>query len=1186
MAQLQSGSASGLVTDPSGAVVPKAKVSVTDEQKGISFTGETDGAGRYVVRSIPPGTYAITVNAQGFQIEKHAGVRIEVNQNATVDFSLPIRTSAEAVTITGEAPLLATEDAATGQVLSRKFISDLPVVGRDPMGLAYLTAGVVGVSNGAVKTATAGNDLSSSGGRAWTADVLLDGISVTNYEQNGGLIDIIYLPSPDAIEEFKVQTSNFSAEFGFTGATVVNVVMRSGTNAFHGSLYEYLRNSKLDSNSFFNNASGVKLPPIRRNNFGVTAGGPIRKNKTFFFVDYDGYRQETFSTGNFGVPSAAERTGNFGELCGYKGGVFDSAGKCSVASGQLWDPYTGVFSASAGGAVRSSYIPFNNLATYVSPGSPNLAGTGYQLAPVAGNLIDPVALKMMQYMPLPNFNVGSPSYQYFNNYIGSGPRLAGNDQGDIKIDQRVSDATLLSGKFARQSPYHHNYNFFGNAADTVNVGFDDNHAYLGGLNVNHTFSPTLLVTASYGLNRWHEFLPGAMGDYPGLDPVKTLGLPDYMKLSGTVVFPAIIAGSPYSTGPVGVSVGTQPSTRITQGTDEHQGLVIFSLLKGSQEIKFGGEARWHRISYFIPAASGGSFTFNFNSTSQTPSSSSGGDPLASFLTGVGSGNSGNYQVPSAFTTTNWQWGGFVQDNWKIRRNLTLNFGLRYDVTLPRTERYNRANWLDPNVVSPVVAPGLGTLHGGEVFATTGTPQVYEADFGDWQPRFGFAWRPMNKTVIRGGYGIYFSPSRVAVTGAGGPGHSGFNQTTTWVTSLNNDGATPWGRLSDPFPGTGPGLPPGSSLGLLDDVGLAANGPYRNMNATPYEQSWNLDIQRELPGHVLLDTGYLGKKGTHLYFGGDTNFNHLGPQVEQYSASQIASLLTFVNNPFYGVITNPLSTLSHSTVQYYQLLLPFPQFTTFGGDSPPEGDSIYNALQLRVEKRFSAGFQALVTYTYSKFLDDATSSQNSFNTGGTSLQDPNNRRLERSVSLYDISHLLQISHTYQLPFGRGRKLGSNWNAALNGVLGGWQVNGIWTVDSGRPLSPALTGGLNLPTYGTQRPNLVATPERNDGPNWLTQYFANPSAFVKPASYAVGNAPRTLPWVRTPGQRNVNLAVSKEFGLSQIREGMGLQCLVQSLNAFNHPQFAGPNMTVGSAAFGTVTSQANTPRELEIALKLHF
>jgi hypothetical protein len=1186
-AQLSSGSITGVVMDPSRAVIPAAKIVLTDVDKGLVTNATADMAGRYLIRSVPPGNYRLTVSAAGFDTQTRASIVLDVNQNVTADFALTVGTSTNAVAVVGESPLLAAEEASSGQVLNRKFIDAMPVIGRDTMGLTYLTPGTVAVLNGPPKTGTAGNDFVSSGGPAWTTDVLLDGASVTNYEQNGGLLRVQYLPNPDAIEEFKVQTSAFSAEFGFTGATVVNMVMRSGTNQFHGRAYEYLQNSDLDGNNFFNNASGTKIPTLQRNNFGANVGGPVKRNKTFFFTDYEGLRQKAATTTTFGVPSAAERGGDFGELCGIQHGTFNSAGQCSAAAGQLWDPYTGVYSASAGGPVRSGFIPFNNMATYTSPGNPNLNGTGFQLAPTVGNLIDPVASKLMQYMPLPNLNVGKPNYQYYNNWIGSGANPSSNNWFDLKLDHRFSDATSISGNFGRQDPLSRHYNYFQDVGDTVATGPSAQKSYMVGVHLNHTFTPTLLMTATYGWTRWFQYLPDIFGDYPNINPLTTLGLPAYMGISGTPTFPSITAGSPYSTGPAGLSVGTQGSTRITQGVDSHQGLLSLSWVKGGHELKFGGETRWHRVNYFIPSSPGGAFNFTFGSTSQTPSSSSGGDPMASFLTGVGTGGgSGNYQVPDAPSNANWQWGGFIQDNWKVLRNLTLNIGLRYDLTLPRAEAHDRAEWLDPNALSPLQVPGLGPLHGGEVFATPNNPYLYNADYHDWQPRFGFAWRPISKTVVRGGYGIFYTASRIAAAGAGGIGQNGFSQTTTWITSLNSDLATPFGRLSNPFPNGGPQLPPGSSQGLLTQVGLAAGGPYKDESKTPYEQAWNLDIQRELPGQILLDVGYIGKKGTHLYYGGDTNKNILGPQVENYSSAQIANLLTFVPNPFYGIITNPVSSLSAKTIQAYQLQLPFPQFTTFGGDSPPFANSSYQGLQTRVEKRFSSGLQFLLTYTFSKAIDDASVSQDSFNTGATSLQDPNNLRAERAVSIFDITHVLQFNHVYELPFGHGKKFGQSWHPVVDGFLGGWQVSGIWTINSGLPLSFKVNGGVALPTYGAQRPNLLCTPSRNTGPNWITSYFSNNACFAKPANYTLGDAARNLSEVRTEGQANTNLAVSKYFSLARIRESMRLQLTVQAQNGFNHPLLAAPNTTVGSSAFGVITSQANTPRQLEVAMKVHF
>ena len=1193
--QLYSGSATGVVTDPSGASIPGAKVSLVDEGKGFAYNGETDASGRYLFRSLQPASYKITVTAQGFQVQERTGIRIDVNQNVTVDFALPVATSAANVTITGESPILSTADAAVGQEIDRRFINDLPLTDHDIMSLAYLTPGVVTAYGGNPWLGGMGNNFSSNGGRASTNDVLLDGVTTTNYEQNGGVLQMSFLPSPEAIQEFKVQTSNFSAEFGATGAAIVNMVLRSGTNAFHGTVYEYLRNQKLDSNDFFSNGSGTPLPALRRNSFGGVIGGPIKKNKTFFFADYDGLRQSTGQTYRFGVPSAAERQGNFGELCGYNGGTFDSAGVCSAAAGQLWDPYSGTFSAAAGGAVRSSYIPFDNLATYVSPGNPNLNGTGYQLAPTAGNLIDPVAQKLMAYMPLPNLNVGTPSYTYWNNWIGASSTPGVRDQFDIKIDESFSDKTLLSGKFSYLHAVYSGTNCFKDAADPCDAGNSLNKGYLASLNLNHTFSPTLLLTVSYGFNRGYAFEPDAMGDYPNADPVKALGLPSYMYRSGLNTFPAVTLGDTYADGPAGDAIGTWPWCYNVSGGDTHQLLATMSWIKGSHEVKFGVDGRMHRINYFLPGPADGYFNFDYTSTSQTPTYGSGGDAMASFLTGVGtnhdtSPSSNYYEVPGSFSSQNFQWAGFAQDNWKVMRSLTVNVGLRYDLTMPRTERYNRMDWLDPNAVSPLQVPSLGTLHGGEVFASPNDREIYNPNFTNFQPRFGFAWNGLKKTVVRGGYGIFYSQSKASVTGTSGYGHQGYVKDTPWITSLNNDGSTPWGRLSDPWPITGPNLPPGNSLGLLNDVGFRALGPIRTLNTVPYEQSWSLGIQRELPWSILLEASYVGRKGTHLYYGASGEMDILGPQIEQYSASQIAGLLSYVSNPFYGVIKDPSSALSAPTIQAYQLQVPYPQFTSFRADDLPVANSIYHAFQMRAQKRFSSGLQFMASYTFSKAIDDSSvSSNNNWQaniTMPTTLRDPNRRYLERSVSLFDITNVLEFTHVYELPFGRGKKVGANWNPVVNGVLGGWAFNGVWKIDSGFPLIPSLLGGFNLPTYGPQMPDLVGTPARNTGSNWMTQYFSNPNVFTSPAPYALGDAPRLLSWVRAQGVRNADLSLFKQFPISRLREGARMEFRVQALNSFNHPQFAPPNMTVGSDSFGMTTSQWNSPRQVEFGAKLYF
>jgi len=367
--QVYSGSLTGVVTDPLGAVVPNSKVVLTDIGKGYTTNATTDSVGHYLFRNLAPGKYKIAATSSGFRPFEQTGISIEVNQNASLDIQLEIGQTGQTVEVVGtSAPLLATQDSVTGQNLNRSQINDLPLINRAVFDLAFLAPGVSQPAGSSFGPNNSPNNFISNGSRNAQADIVIDGVSTVNYEQNSGAQLALYVPSVEAIQEFKVQQSAFSAETGFSGSTVMNVLFRSGTNSIHGSGYYFGRNNALDANNFFNNEAGIPLSSNRRHEYGATLGGPIKKNKTFFFTDWDGTRASSGGTFRAGVPSAAMRTGNFGEICGYQGGTFDSAGMCSNPDGQLWDPYTSVYDASQGGPVRQSYIPFNNMQTYMSPG--------------------------------------------------------------------------------------------------------------------------------------------------------------------------------------------------------------------------------------------------------------------------------------------------------------------------------------------------------------------------------------------------------------------------------------------------------------------------------------------------------------------------------------------------------------------------------------------------------------------------------------------------------------------------------------------------------------------------------------------------------------------------------------------------------------------------------------------------
>jgi hypothetical protein len=1202
-AQLYTGTVTGVITDPSGAVVPKAEVKLLDELKGFVSTTTTDPSGGYLFRSVPPGTYKVSVKSPGFTEETRSDVKLDVGQNVTANFSLQLGMTAQSVEVTGGAPLLHAQDAVVGQVVNRELIDDLPLIGRSFSNLAFLSPGITEADTtcpaGITGAGSSGgncpaNNFISDGSRNSTSDFLIDGVTTSNFFDNNVLIPT-YTPSIDSVEEFAVQGGSFSAEYGFSGSTIINVVTRSGTNKFHGAAYDFLRNRALDANNFFSNEAGLPVPALRLNNFGGTIGGPIKRDKTFFFFDYDGTREATLNTTTAGVPSAAEHAGDFSELCTRVGGSFGASGMCSAADGQLWDPYTGVYDSALGGPVRSGFIPFNNMATYQSPGNPNLNGTGYQLSATPGNLIDPIASKYMKYLPLPNFRVGTSAYNPYTNWEGSPATITRNDQYDIKIDHRFSDRDLLSVKYSRDKNSQPPFPCYSNTnpADPCTAGTYIATAHLIAISDTHTFSPTLLMTVSYGLTRgtYQQHQVFNEPQFKGISPSATVGMPQYMDRSGVPDMPLVNFGG-YSIptteyGSTNGQLGTFAWCCGREGQEAHNLLGMLSWVKGNHSLKFGPDARMHRFNYTLPGTPSGLFAYDFTSTSQFPFSG-GGDAIASYLTGVGGpGAWGQYEVPNFTSTQTFQFAGFVQDDWKVSKRLTLNIGLRYEVDTPQTERYNRMNELDPNVASPLQVPGLGTLHGGEVFMTPSHRNQYNIDWANYGPRLGVAYQASNKTVIRGGYGIYYIVGNIGPSQMGA-GFQGFDQVTPWITSYQNDHTTPWGRFSDPYPIVGPQLPVGNSLGLLNEVGFGANAPIRYLDAvTPYEQAWNLGVQRELPSNVLLDVSYVAKKGTHLLFGGGGNYDVLGPQIEKYSSDQITGLNTYVTNPLYGIITNPNSALSSPQVPAWQLQLPYPQFTGFAGEPPPVANSIYSALQIKLEKRVSKSLQFLVTYTWSKSIDNSSGNQ-SWIGGLESLQDPNNLQMERGLSSFDLPHILQFSYTYRLPVGRGKALANTANPVVNAIIGGWQTVGLWRFNDGRPIALSLQGGQSLPTYGAQRPDLVGTLTCSTGAeaDRLNNYFANPQVVTTPLPFALGTAPRTDGSCRQPGQANTNLSVFKSFSLSRLRDGAHLDFRLEAYNAFNHPQFQGPNVTLNSGSFGVITSQANSPRQAQAALKLYW
>jgi hypothetical protein len=854
--------------------------------------------------------------------------------------------------------------------------------------------------------------------------------------------------------------------------------------------------------------------------------------------------------------------------------------------------------------VRSAFIPYNNIGAYASPGNAKLP-IGLQLPGGKGNLIDPIAKKMMQLFPEPSKTMGNPTI--YDNWSASGANHYPDNKYDIKIDHRFSEKNLVSGKYSHEWTSGITYNAFGNYADPNANGTNNSTANLFTLNDTHAFTSTLLLTTTLGFTRG-AFTQLAYNGAGGVtDPLSKLGFPSYLNSNDFMGFPAMfIGGGYYSAGYT--SMGGDPYGNYKQGKDSAQLSASISKVWGAHEAKFGFEGRQHQMNYIQTEAPNGNFSFDTSGSNGCfyDLSTCGGDAMASFMMGRSSSN--YYEIQDAPATEDRQYAWFAQDNWKFNHKLTLNLGLRYDVSMPRTERHNRQNWLDLTVKSPLQVAGndgfTRTLYGGEVFANSNERRIVNGDWKDIQPRFGFAYQLDSRTVVRGGYGIYYSQPRSGATGVQPYVSGGFKQGTSAILTYQNDGATPYIHLSNPFPDQNDpastatnGLlhPKGSSLGLRTDLGYSAAGPVRNVTNTPYEQSWSFGFERQLPAKVLASAIYAGKKGTHLYFSGANWINHLGVGAESLSQAQKGALSNYVDNPFQGQITDSGSDLYWGQVPAYYLDLPYPQFPWgVSLDGEPIASSTYHSLQITAEKRYSNGLQFLASYVWSKSIDDASAPDDNTTWLGsfTSIQDPNKLWMERSLSTFDIPAVLQLSYTYDLPLGRGKYLFGNMPKLLDTIVGGWKTNGVWRLADGRPLAMGVADPNALPTYG-QRPDINGKPKRTHGSasasssSWINNYFSNPGVFSKPTiPFALGNAPRATGLVRSPKSFNTSMSMEKEFSLARLREGMKFELRLEAENALNHPVFGTPDTSVDDPNFGVTSYTSNSARQVQLGGKVTF
>jgi len=1131
-AQTNTGSIAGTVADSSSALITGARLTLTNTATSERKSALSSDTGAFLFPSLPPGAYELAAEREGFKRAVRTGIQLNVQETLNFDIVMSVGSVSESVEVQATALALETATSSLGQVIDNRKILDLPLNGRNTLALVSLTPGVqpMGGFGGLPATGNAygqGN-FSVSGSRGLTTEVILDGAPV-----NASLFNApAFIPSVDAVEEFKVQTNNFSAEFGRTGGGVVNVVMKSGTNQYHGNAYEFFRNRVLDANNFFTNAAGRPKAVYIYNVFGGTIGGPVQlpkayngKDKTFFFFGYEGLRQRNGVSTLTTLPTAAQRTGDFSA-------TKNSAGQLI----NIYDPLTTV----ATGASTYGRSPFPNNR-------------------IPDNRIDAVSRKLLTFYPAPN--LPGDSVTGVNNFFTAAGATNLANQYNTRIDHVLTRHRIF-GRYSDNHAERGAANYFGNDFGGVNPTGGNVPILIQGrqfvLRDTYTATPSLIADFAYGVIRQFVYkVPLSFGKN-----LTDLGFPSsFNSLLPERYYPNFSITNYYGlTGSNG--------DLIRRGDYTHSFSGSATKIAGRQTIKFGGEYRLIRTNDYQPSAALG-FSFGPQWTQQNPRqvAANSGYGLATFMLGASDG--GTHNIGPALAMQNHYTGFFVQDDIRLSSHLTINLGVRYELETPRTERYDRLNWFNTTVASPLAAAsGIANLRGGLVFPNVGGNgrQQMAFDKNNISPRFGFAWSGTPKTVVRGGYGVFYQPLTGYGLGAS-LGTGGYSTSTSMVTS--RDGSlTPADFLSNPFP-QGLNLPPGSSQGLATLAGQGLNAVEYN-NVIGYTQQWNFDVQRELPAGLLADIAYVGSHSLKTPEFWDLN------QVNPNLYSLGSALQTQVTNPFTKVIT--LGPLSAATISQNQLLRPYPQFQ---GISTLlfAGDSNYHSLQAKIERRMTNGLSFLAAYTFSKAIGNTNQLANFLGDTITGTQNNYDRRAERALLPFDISQRLVTNFTYALPFGRGHAIGSQWSKPLDWIAGGWQINGIGTFQTGIPLSLGLNSAS---TFGGSRPNSTGvSAELPSDQRTILRWF-DTTAFTQPPAYSLGNVSRTLPDVRGYNTRNFDLSVFKVLTLT---ERVKLQIRGEAFNAFNRTRFGNPNTAFGSPNFGRITS-AGDPRQIQLAMKLNF
>ena len=1055
----------GTVHDQSGAVIRGAKVTARQVATGLVREETTNDAGEYLFAQLPVGQYELTAEAAGFKKIDKQNILLQVDDKLRVDLDMTVGAITETVAVEASAPVIQTDSATVGNVVDNKKVTELPLNGRNFLQLNLLVPG----ANQGVKGSqnqTQGGSITVNGAREQANNFLLDGVDNNDLAINQYSVAI----STEAIQEFKVQASTYSAEFGRSGGAQINVATKSGSNQFHGVLYEYLRNADLDAKNFFDRRGPI--PPYKRNRFGTSVGGPVIKDRTFFFFNWESTRIRQSITRVATVPTAAMKTGNFSAL---------------LPNTIIYDPAS--FSINGGTPVRT---PFDGNK-------------------IPKSKINAVGQALANLYPDPNGSIGAGS----GLFTSSPGKTDDFNQYSGRIDHRFTqnDSVFARYTFIKED----RFDTFDPFCSLTNVpGFGCN-TLNGGQNLVvshiHLFGATRVNELRLGFNRSRG---GIFQQDRAADVSTQLGI---LGTSRSPIDFGLVRILPAGFDSVGDG-GNLPQDR---KDNTYQVTDTFSWNKGTHNFRFGGDFRRFQLNLLFDSNARGSMNFDpFYTTSPVLKGAnigagSGGNPIAELLAGTPDLSSVSRSIagPTGNTVTGFRTYSlnfFVQDDWRIRPNLTLNYGLRWEYNSPVVDKYNHLGTFDPTAPNDLRV------------STSQKPELYDASKKQFAPRIGFAYTPFGpKTVFRGGYGIFWDEKllNIHLTPALSPPFLvplSFNQSTNGVPNIN---------IANPFGGQA------AAGGFPAAVWLES--PFKN----GYLQQWSFNVQRELPSAMAFTLGYVGSKGTHL--------DH------QYNAN-----------------------LPQPSALFVQANRPYPNFANITVDSA-SASSTYEALQASLEKRFSRGLSFLLGYTYSKAIDNGSA-------WNAAVLNVFNFHEERGLSTFDTRHRFVASYTYDLPFGKGRMFGTDWSGVTNALLGGWQTNGILTVQAGNPIDVQVGLTTLTGTNSATRPDLLGNPNdfHHDPQLWF-----NTADFSRNFSGRFGNAGRNV--VIGPGTTDFDFALLKRFPL--FSEQRYLQFRSEFFNLANHPNFDNPNTTLVSPSFGHVLSAGvsdvrTSSRQIQFALRLVF